>query len=470
MKQPLRLRVVPSSPNSLHSSSADHGQHDPEQALSNVSRLDTNASNADRTRLTILQWNINGQLDRYWNRYPMLATQINDLSPDILCFQEAITVKWGRYGTVNMAKKIYPRYRGFHVSPYNVLHDGYKLCFQYSYIWRVILETQFCCNLYCLVPFWRASLWQYAVRSNACVRACFKTYTGILAQVGNAMLFRNKHQLFRSYLPLKGGNGEMLALRALYIMNDDSAGAQHKKAMSSVADAVTAPAEQDVEVQELLHTKFKHNNYGQRLSLTLSTQKKNKNKKRKKVWVVSTKLSKDARNIILNRDEQKEKEKEDMSENENGQLDVNANESHVQGDNVALQQLQQIMKWMNEAQKTICKADAIVMCMDANATPNSEVYEFMLRNGYKSAMQQFNGNEQWTYPTETWQFARNQDSYDRAKQQCAKDYIFYREFDTKITVEKVRLVGRQYVDAHHRGNKIKVYPSDHLGVYCALYL
>ena len=46
------------------------------------------------TTISILHWNIFGQLGRYWKRYPLLATQINDLSPDIISINEAVTVKW----------------------------------------------------------------------------------------------------------------------------------------------------------------------------------------------------------------------------------------------------------------------------------------------------------------------------------------------------------------------------------------
>jgi len=430
--------------------SEDHnGQHHQNNSSmhSNVSRQ-SNAEQKgnERTAISILQWNVFGQLGRYWKRYPLLATQIHELSPDIICIQEAVTVKWWRFGTVNMVKKIDPRYRGFHVSAYNVLHDYKKLCFQYSCGWRILNECQSCCNLYFLLPFWRHNFWKYSLRSNGCCRLLFNTFTSIIAQIGNAIIFRHNYQLFRAYIPLKAGN-QKIALRALYIIKDDP-----KK---SQAD----------------------NSYGRRLSLTISAKKKNKQKKRKKLWVVSTHLTRsnehkdgDEQDRKKADDEQKHNEDEEEDVEDAGKANQNqSNQSEDEDNEDALKQIQQIINWMNEAQRSICKADAIIICGDFNATPRSKVYQFMIENGYKSVVSENKGKEQWTYPTETWRFPRNgEEETEEELRQITKDYIWIKEIDHKVIVDSVQLVGRHYVDYEHRGEPIKIYPSDHLGIYCKL--
>ena len=60
----------------------------------NNQNYNNNNNDDDLTKISILQWNVFGQLGRYWKRYPLLATRIHDLSPDIICLQEAVTVKW----------------------------------------------------------------------------------------------------------------------------------------------------------------------------------------------------------------------------------------------------------------------------------------------------------------------------------------------------------------------------------------
>ena len=70
-------------------------QPPPQSPNSPSSTMDNNNNHNDkRTTISILQWNIFGQLGRYWKRFPLIATQINDLSPDIISINEAVTVKW----------------------------------------------------------------------------------------------------------------------------------------------------------------------------------------------------------------------------------------------------------------------------------------------------------------------------------------------------------------------------------------
>merc|ERR1712228_815503 len=207
----------------------------------------------------------------------------------------------GRFGTINMIKKINNEYRGFHVSKYNQLHDGKQLFFQYSFCWRVLNEFQACCKM------------------------LFNTFSGIIAQIGNAIIFKGNYQLFRSYISLKGAGSKRTALRSLYIVKDTD---------NEQAD---------------------NHSYGHRLSLVINNKRKKK-KKRKKVWIVCTHLDE------LNDESEKSNENEDR-----------------------LQQIEQIHKWMVKAQEMICMAP-IIICGDFNCTPDSKVYEFMKSKGYKSVV------------------------------------------------------------------------------------
>ena len=49
--------------------------------------------------VSILQWNVFGTFGRFWSRYPLMATTVNDLEPDIVCLQSAVTVNWWQFGT-----------------------------------------------------------------------------------------------------------------------------------------------------------------------------------------------------------------------------------------------------------------------------------------------------------------------------------------------------------------------------------
>ena len=50
--------------------------------------------------VSILQWNVFGTFGRFWSRYPLMATTVNDLEPDIVCLQSAVAVKWWQFGTL----------------------------------------------------------------------------------------------------------------------------------------------------------------------------------------------------------------------------------------------------------------------------------------------------------------------------------------------------------------------------------
>jgi len=207
---------------------------------------------------------------------------------------------------------------------------------------------------------------------------------------------------------LKGAGSKRTALRSLYILRD-----------------------------------FEHNHepdnhsYGHRLSLVINNKQK-KNKKRKKIWIVTT---------------------------------------HLDAATDSLQQVQQIHAWMSKAQTKICKAP-IIICGDFNCAPSSKVYEFMTSKGYKSVA--VNDDEHsWTYPTKSWKYQRNaqqeqedeenEEKNDDDEEEIQKDYIWIKNADnSNICVDEVRLVGRQYIDSTHKGEKIKIYPSDHLGIYCKL--
>ena len=99
----------------------------------------------------------------------------------------------------------------------------------------------------------------------------------------------------------------------------------------------------------------------------------------------------------------------------------------------------------------------------------------MISAGYKSVVSSKNLSEQWTYPTETWRYNReglkdDEIVYDHSNPnpKFCKDYIWIKEIDCNIKIQDVRLVGRQYIDDKHKEHKIKIFPSDHLGIYCKI--
>ena len=296
-----------------------------------------------------------------------------------------------------------------------------------------------------MLGFWREKFWKYILHSNACCSILFTTFAGIIAQIGNAVLFKNNYQLFRSYIPLEAGSkagNKKTALRALYIIKDKEKGVQNNK-----------------------KEEHSYNSYGRRLSVSIQNKKK---RKRKKIWIVNTHLS-PTKDLQNERDEIKE------DQEQNGDPDMEEKEEMLNNED-GLKQINQINKWMEEAQKKICKADAIIICGDFNATPNSDVYRFMITKGYKSVVKEKKSEEQWTFPTETWKFNRDglkddEIIYDQNKvnpKLITKDYIWIKEIDCNIRIEDVRLVGRQYIDYKHQGEKIKIFPSDHLGIYCKI--
>ena len=132
-----------------------------------------------------------------------------------------------------------------------------------------------------------------------------------------------------------------------------------------------------------------------------------------------------------------------------------------------LQQIKQILKWMEDGQKKICKADAIIICGDFNATPDSEVYETMIKKGYKSVVMENSGKEEWTFPTKTWRYSRTEEDDEPDDEVMTKDYIWIKS-TTPVNINDVRLVGRQPIDSTHKGDDIQICPSDHLGIYCSI--
>eukprot|EP00483_Globobulimina_turgida_P007592 UN07607 len=122
---------------------------------------------------------------------------------------------------------------------------------------------------------------------------------------------------------------------------------------------------------------------------------------------------------------------------------------------------------MENAQNKICKADATIICGDFNATPESNIYKIMVQNGYKSAVANKQGKEQWTFPTDTWKYNRYESDEDgnenvnNEKNKITKDYIWIKS-NCFANINKIRLIGRNYKDSSHQGRPIKIYPSDHL--------
>ena len=51
-------------------------------------------------------------------------------------------------------------------------------------------------------------------------------------------------------------------------------------------------------------------------------------------------------------------------------------EEEIPNNENALKQINQIIKWMQDAQSKICQVDAFIICGDFNATPTSKVYKY----------------------------------------------------------------------------------------------
>ena len=110
-----------------------------------------------------------------------------------------------------------------------------------------------------------------------------------------------------------------------------------------------------------------------------------------------------------------------------------------------------LLKWIKSAQATNC---VVIVVGDFNMEPREKGYSLMRKAGFKSAMKQFRGKEELTYPSGLKSlFVANVGPY-------TLDYIWYRGVKGgKITCSSCELVGDK-ASLKDPG----LYPSDHKGI------
>merc|ERR1719244_856830 len=69
-------------------------------------------------------------------------------------------------------------------------------------------------------------------------------------------------------------------------------------------------------------------------------------------------------------------------------------ESRYDSETQQIQQIEEILKWMEEAIRSQ-PADAMVLCGDFNAVPDSKAYRLMISKGFRSSACEFIGKDQY---------------------------------------------------------------------------
>ena len=169
----------------------------------------------------------------------------------------------------------------------------------------------------------------------------------------------------------------------------------------------------------------------------LYTDPKNENKK---LWIVSTHLT-------------------------------STSEAHYKSaEHHQIEQIELVLKWMEKAVSEH-PADALVIGGDFNAIPDSEVYRLMENNGFRSCGCEYLGKGQYiTYESVTWTLSEGIDEDVGVGKSLILDYVWIKPLrkGMNIRIEDCRIVGKDFVNLQHRGKDIRVYPSDHYGVFVTL--
>ena len=133
-----------------------------------------------------------------------------------------------------------------------------------------------------------------------------------------------------------------------------------------------------------------------------------------------------------------------------------------------MEQIEEILEWMKAAASDH-PADALVICGDFNAIPDSKTYRFMKSNGFKSCgCCHFGKGEYVTYESVAWTFAKGID--EDVGKLLVLDYVWIKPLreGVDLRIDDCRIVGQNFVNLQHRGEDIKVCPSDHYGVFVTL--
>ena len=133
-----------------------------------------------------------------------------------------------------------------------------------------------------------------------------------------------------------------------------------------------------------------------------------------------------------------------------------------------MEHIEEILKWMESAVNTH-PADALIICGDFNAYPDSKTYRLMESNGFRSCCCEYLGKGQYiTYESLSWTLAMGID--EEVGKSLVLDYVWIKPLrdGVDVKIEDCRIVGKEFVNLQHRGNDIRVYPSDHYGVFVTL--
>ena len=133
-----------------------------------------------------------------------------------------------------------------------------------------------------------------------------------------------------------------------------------------------------------------------------------------------------------------------------------------------MEHIKEILKWMESAVSDH-PADALVICGDFNAYPDSKAYRLMESNGFRSCCCEYLGKGQYvTFDSVSWTLAEGID--EEVGKSLVLDYIWIKPLrkGVDLKIEDCQIVGKQYVNLQHRGEDIKVYPSDHYGIIATL--
>ena len=142
-----------------------------------------------------------------------------------------------------------------------------------------------------------------------------------------------------------------------------------------------------------------------------------------------------------------------------------------EGEGAEEEEMQGVLRWMDAAQEGICSADAMVVCVSGEV--ESEAVGATLReHGFESAVKKRMGSERWTWPTDTWREEKEEEEQGKGKaeRRCA-DGVWIKGMGSKsVEISNVQIVGKKCTDLLHKGEHIRVFPSDHLGIFVELSL
>ena len=184
---------------------------------------------------------------------------------------------------------------------------------------------------------------------------------------------------------------------------------------------------------------------GRTANRALYIDPKNENKK---LWITNTHLT----TAVESHDESKDVEQ---------QTEHGAKQHQIE-------QIEMMLKWMEQAVSEHA-ADALIICGDFNGIPDSKAYRFMESHGFRSCGCEYLGKGQYvTFDSVTWTLAEGID--EEVGKSLILDYIWIKPLrdGVDVKIEDCRIVEEEFVNLQHRGEDIKVYPSDHYGVFVTL--